>query len=416
MKKHTAKLTLQDLIDAPCIHLGEHISKLSPATIDKINVDYDFPTSYHDGEHFKIIDGKKYIIDIHEKWEYLLSGKSGSFSTKSSNSWYQVKEEIVTAITVYDCLKRFEIYEHSHIELYFGTADEIERGSFTRSYFYFDRGFEVRWPHKNHPKMSPMIIIGKLSQQQTFITAKDILYQYLQLSHYNKEHLNNPAITLQNDPALYLRKNNFFSLLQAFQLNLLQNEVTDSHRKRGSITTRAGNNSEQSYSFQEYINQFQAQPLDYFEHAHFIDHYTTDEHAEAFQQIQEFFHERKSSRKRSLYTMYTIDTEELKRVFKKLVAYRIQMHRPLNFFRNLLEGSSLAIQYSSQLINKSNQVNREALQPIEDFLCSLIDPLNRKFSVRELELNHGYIHTDIRYIESHLAWDGKYPEEMISRS
>lgn len=55
----------------------------------------------------------------------------------------------------------------------------------------------------------------------------------------------------------------------------------------------------------------------------------------------------------------------------------------------------------------------EALKPIEDFLCAVIDPLERQFSVRALELNYGYKHVDINYIESCLAWDGEYSKELI---
>ncbi len=374
MKKDFKKgsLSPSDFTNLP-IQIGDKVESIDLGEIELIRVSsYPFSTTNDNGRILKRSEnGGETEVSLEEKYKFVSEGGGGWINLKQKNVWLIVNSEgEIESIKIESFQEKVGVkqIEKEKVLQVFGEPEEFERDSHSYLFFYFTRGFEIAIPYESS-NFPPSITFGKLSHEKTWLTAKDLLESYLE---FEKNH---------GGVISTIAEGNFMALLLAF--NIYRYPIREMNKR--SLTYFL----EGEFTFEEDIEPYQ-------EIVYRMQKYNQEVFNNAFDESE-------------------IEAFEIGFAFSSFLDYRKSLNQFFEHNSGVLEASTLPSAYAVSMIEKVNSKLSDSIQEIDKTLCEIIDPLNRKFSVAELEKDFGYLNTDINYIRSAWAWDGDYPKEMVEK-
>lgn len=406
------------------VKLGDKAALIPKNVIEKIRPSsYTFDTKHQDNKVFKIIDGIR--SEISEDEFYDLTIETDGYMSCKGNLGITVKDGLVHNVSFYDIFPLLGITNRNDIIEEFGEADEIERSSFGRTFYYFDKNLQIYWngkETKNYEKHS-RIVVGNLEKKPTLYKANDILYQYLRIANWDKELLNNPQQVDKNNQAEYFyRLNNLIALLKAFGLVATKNEFTEENRKRSTIID-LGDKSQEPLAQQTYIDTYVGSPIMYFQKGYFIQHRPVAIYTNIIAQLQ-IYHQREVERfentdseklkqhyqmlKDSKGSIYDVNT-----LFDWLLAYRIEAQKSLSSLGGLVSASSAGAKLACDLIHQANGVFYEELKKVDVLICNIIDPEERQITQKELVTKFGFLEVDLDAIDACFHWSEEFTPCLV---
>lgn len=406
------------------VKLGDKAALIPKNMIEKIRPSsYPFETKHQGDKIFKIIDGVESEI-LEDEFYNLIIGTDGYIFCKG-NLGIAIKESLVHNVSFYDIFPLLGITNRNDIIEEFGEADEIERSSSGRTFYYFDKNLQIYWSGKEattYEKHS-RVVVGNLDKKPTLYTSNDILLQYLEVAGWDKKIIDNPQqVDKNNQPEYFYRLNNLIALLKAFGLIATKNEFTEENRKRSTIID-LGDKSQEPLAQQMYIDTHIGSAIAYFQNSYFIQHRPILDYIHITTQLQ-IYYQKKVERfeyindndKKILDKYYsklkdeTSTISDIDTLFSWLLDYRINAQKSLSSLSGVLSASSAGAKLACDLIHQANGVFYAELEKIDVLLCDIIDPEHRQISQKELVTKFGFLEVDLDAIDGCLQWS----DELIS--
>jgi hypothetical protein len=373
MKKDFKNISLSpsDITNSP-IQLGDKVESVDLGDIELIRVsNYPFSTTNDNGRILKRSEnGEEVEVLFEEKYKFILEGGGGWINLKEKEVWLVINSKGgIESIKIEDFHRKLGLkqIDRKKCTQLFGEPEEFERAIPSYDFFYFERGFEISIPYKSSD-FPPSITFGKLSHEKTWLTARDLLECYLEFE-------NNHGGVIST-----IAEGNFMALLLAF--NIYKYPIREMNKR--SLEYFLGG----EFTFKEDIERYEK---------------TVDKMKEYNQDVFN-----------GAFDESEIEVFEIGFAFSSFLDYRKSLNQFFEHNSGVLESSTLPSAYAVSLTEKVNKKLFESIQEIDKILCEIIDPLNRKFSVAELEKDFGYLNTNFNYIRSFWDWDD-YPKEMVKK-
>jgi hypothetical protein len=362
---------------------------------------YPYETLHKGNAIYKVVSGEE--IEISEEEHYELIVKTSGWVSYHNGIGFEIENGTIVSASLYNFFEVLEIKHCKDISEKFGEPDEIERSSSGRTFYYFEKQLQIYWggSQPDEYEKYSRIKIGKLNKQETFYTAKDILQQYLKLSHWERSILQRTNIDKVTEPYYYYRFANLVALLKAFGLTATKNKFTEKNR---SNTTVVIIDETEHLSLQEHIDQKVLSPILYFQEGYFLAHRPLQAYTLTLEQMINYAKSRKEE---------SINRSDFDVFFRWLLRYRKHAQVNLDELSGVLEASGVGCFFAAELISDTNTVFAKELQKIEELLCDMIDPENRAISQKELVKNFGYLEVDLRDIDLELDWNGTVSSWLV---
>lgn len=362
---------------------------------------YPYETSHKENKVYKKINDIE--IEISEQEHYELLTRNNGWISYSNGIGFDIEDGYIVSISIYNIFQYLGIKNCNEISEKFGEPDEIERNRYNRTFYYFSRKLQIFWSGSQTDVYNEYsrIKIGKLNKEENFYTAKDVLAQYLKVGQWKYDILKRYEIDEVAEPEYYYRFTNLLALLKGFGLNNTKNKHTEANRKNTTVITLG---ETEHLPLQEYIEKKDIAPILYFQNAYFIAHRPLQAYTAVYQELINFVQSRRNK---------DIVINDFNTLFRWLLRYRLHAQTCLDELSGVLEASGAGSFLAGELISNTNTLFAKELKKIEELLCNIIDPENRKISQKELVKNYGYLEVDLWDIDFELMCDGSVPSWLV---
>jgi len=285
----------------------------------------------------------------------------GSDSDASYRADKETKSQIVEFLLRGEFLVDLKLTSPKRISKSFGKPKAIEKRNGTHYYFYPERKIVVAW-WAEYDKLFG-VYIGENIIEQTYLTSKDFLNKYFEFKGMVPDVDDWNLKKLKYNEPRYYRLKELNSLMKAFELG---GDLLNDLKNKEFLKNREESVFEPIYQD--------------------IEKYASDSKIE-----KDRFGEEEKQRMRK---------QGISMIFQEFMRFIEEIRKTLGFNSCWLESGSISSRY---IINKTSRllktVDQTELKKIEELICKVIDPYDKRISLSELIDKFGYPDVDLQAID-----------------